>query len=108
MHKPVLTNFNIPADMRSRLDEACMASGRTRTSVLIELIEGYIQDDQLKNSQPKGRYRRNDRPLRENRRIKSFKQFLADQLPGRQNDDLGRSQPVLSRAFRSRSDQQGG
>jgi len=37
-----LTNFNVPVLLRQRFDAICHASGRTRTSVLVELMSGYI------------------------------------------------------------------
>ncbi len=37
-----LTNFNVPITTRTRFDQICELSGRTRTSVLIELMERHI------------------------------------------------------------------
>lgn len=37
-----LVNFNAPIDVRKRFDAICNANGRTRTSVLVELINNYI------------------------------------------------------------------
>ncbi len=37
-----LTNFNVQSDTRRRFDAICHASGRTRTSVLVELMTDYI------------------------------------------------------------------
>ncbi len=37
-----LTNFNAPDTVRQRFDAICHASGRTRTSVLVELMANYI------------------------------------------------------------------
>ena len=37
-----LINFNAPSPLRSRFDAICHASGRTRTSVLVELMADYI------------------------------------------------------------------
>lgn len=37
-----LTNFNAPDTVRQRFDAICQASGRTRTSVLVELMTDYI------------------------------------------------------------------
>ena len=37
-----LTNFNVPIDTRRRFDAICHASGRTRTSVLVELMTNYV------------------------------------------------------------------
>ena len=38
----ILTNFNVPSTTRSRFDQICQMSGRTRTSVLVELMEDYV------------------------------------------------------------------
>lgn len=38
----VLTNFHVPRDIRNRFDDVCRLIGRTRTSVLVELMDGYI------------------------------------------------------------------
>lgn len=40
--EPVLTNFNVPSTIRSKFDQICQISGRTRTSVLVELMEDYV------------------------------------------------------------------
>ena len=37
-----LINFNTPIDVRKRFDAICHASGRTRTSVLVELMTDYV------------------------------------------------------------------
>ena len=42
MEATSLTNFNVPIPLRSRFDAICHASGRTRTSVLVELMTDYI------------------------------------------------------------------
>jgi predicted transcriptional regulator len=41
MHKS-LTNFNAPDATRKRFDAICHAIGRTRTSVLVELMTDFI------------------------------------------------------------------
>lgn len=44
-----LINFNAPNSTRLRFDKVCHLTGRTRTSVLVELMNGYIlsQSDHL-------------------------------------------------------------
>lgn len=42
MEETILTNFNVPLCVRQRFDEVCHASGRTRTSVLVELMDDYV------------------------------------------------------------------
>ena len=39
-----LVNFNIPNNLKDRFDDVCRMSGRTRTSMLIELIASYVID----------------------------------------------------------------
>jgi hypothetical protein len=41
---PSLINFNVSATIRQRFDAICHASGRTRTSVLVELMTNYVLD----------------------------------------------------------------
>ena len=40
-----LINFNVPNEMRQRFDVVCHASGKTRTSVLIELMTHYVLNE---------------------------------------------------------------
>lgn len=43
MYKPAtLINFNAPDPIRVRFDKVCQLSGRTRTSVLVELMNTYV------------------------------------------------------------------
>ena len=42
MDETQLTNFNVPLPTRKRFDAICRASGRTRTSVLVELMTDHI------------------------------------------------------------------
>lgn len=42
MDETILTNFNVPFSIRQRFDDVCHASGRTRTSVLVELMDDYV------------------------------------------------------------------
>jgi hypothetical protein len=44
MKNHALTNFNVPIMTKDRFDRVCEISGRTRTSVLIELMERHIVD----------------------------------------------------------------
>lgn len=38
----ILTNFRAPIDLRNHFDQVCKLSRRTRSSVLIELMSGYV------------------------------------------------------------------
>ena len=48
-NKSVLVNFNVPNSTKHRFDKVCHMTGKTRTSVLVELMNGYIlsQSDHL-------------------------------------------------------------
>jgi hypothetical protein len=39
---PILTNFNVPTDLRNKFDDICHLDGKNRTQVLIELMSDYI------------------------------------------------------------------
>jgi hypothetical protein len=45
MELSTLTNFNVPITTRKRFDVICHASGRTRTSVLVELMTNYVLEE---------------------------------------------------------------
>lgn len=38
----ILTNFNVPPNTRLSFDRLCQMVGRSRTSVLVELMEDFI------------------------------------------------------------------
>lgn len=40
-----MINFNAPIAVRKRFDVICHASGRTRTSVLVELMANYVLEE---------------------------------------------------------------
>lgn len=103
MPNTTLTNFNVPVRTRNRFDEVCHASGRTRTSVLVELMEGFIlKQAQLLADRTK-RLQEVDHSIRENRRIMGFKEFIADQsakegstVSRRSNPNLDMPDPMFS------------
>ena len=79
MEHTTLTNFNAPVATRRRFDAICHASGRTRTSVLVDLMTSYVleQSEQLSN-----RYRqleRIDQLLEENSVLKGLRSPPGDQ-----------------------------
>jgi hypothetical protein len=56
MYKPAtLINFNAPDPIRVRFDKVCQLSGRTRTSVLVELMNAYVisKGNELKDENEK-------------------------------------------------------
>ena len=70
MEHITLTNFNAPVATRRRFDAICHASGRTRTSVLVDLMTDYVlqQSQQLFNRDRQ--LERIDRQLEENSALK--------------------------------------
>lgn len=40
-----LVNFNAPIVLRKRFDALCYANGRTRTSILLELMNNYVHEE---------------------------------------------------------------
>lgn len=40
----ILINFNVPTPVREQFDAICRVRGRTRTSVLLDLMNSYIFD----------------------------------------------------------------
>lgn len=74
-----LINFNVPEGIRHRFDEVCRASGRTRTSVLVELMESYVLTQGKVLADRHVEIRKVDQTLEEIRRIMGFKEFLAHQ-----------------------------
>lgn len=79
MTQTTLTNFNVPSRTRQRFDEVCHASGRTRTSVLVELMEQFILNQGPVLAERAKRFQEVDHSIRENRRIMGFKGIWADQ-----------------------------
>lgn len=79
MKEPTLTNFNAPVALRNRFDEVCRASGRTRTSVLVELMENYTLSQGKVLATRNAEIQQVDQVLEESRRMMSFKEFLSYQ-----------------------------
>ena len=69
----ILTNFNVPPETRSRFDEICRISGRTRTSVLVELMNQYVLSRTPLLIQQVEDLKGLDRVLRETRRVQGHK-----------------------------------
>lgn len=74
-----LTNFNVPISVRQRFDEVCRASGRTRTSVLVELMENFVLLQGKVLEERAKRLEQVDHSIRESRRIMGFREFLGEQ-----------------------------
>lgn len=74
-----LINFNVPESVRHRFDEVCRASGRTRTSVLVELMENYTLSQGKVLAVRNEEIEKVDQTLDKSRKMMRFKEFLADQ-----------------------------
>lgn len=95
MTNTTLTNFNVPLRTRKRFDEVCHASGRTRTSVLVELMEDFILKQGQVIAERTKRFQEVDHSLREDRRIMGFKEFIAEQAAKTGSTVSRRSKPDL-------------
>lgn len=71
-----LTNFNVPITTRNRFDAICHASGRTRTSVLVELMTNYILQEGKRIIAQQNEFHDLDQRLRESRGLKDPKQQM--------------------------------
>lgn len=85
-----LINFNVPHGIRHRFDEVCRASGRTRTSVLVELMESYVLTQGKVLADRHTENRKVDQTLSEIRQLMGFKEFLAHQA---RKDEIARQTP---------------
>lgn len=81
MKNQSLTNFNVPIGTRTRFDEVCELTGRTRTSVLVELMERHIIEQGKVLESRNRQIEKVDDTLRKSRRIMSFKEFLRSNHP---------------------------
>ena len=81
MKNQSLTNFNVPITTRTRFDQICELTGRTRTSVLVELMERHIIEQGKVLESRNRQIEKVDDTLRKSRRIMSFKEFLRSNYP---------------------------
>jgi hypothetical protein len=66
MYKPAtLINFNAPDPIRVRFDKVCQLSGRTRTSVLVELMTTYVTTKGAELIKENERYQQIDQAIRQ-------------------------------------------
>ncbi len=79
METTSLTNFNVPLPVRSRFDAICHASGRTRTSVLVELMTDYILHQSQMLATRNQRFQLVDEFLGENTVSKGDRSFPSNQ-----------------------------
>ncbi len=99
-----LTNFNVPTTIRHRFDAVCHASGRTRTSVLVELMETFVlQQGKVLAEKAKG-LEEVDHAIRESRQIMGFKAFMAEHSAKELNGVQRRSKSEFDLPYPIRSD----
>ena len=91
-----LTNFNVPIGTRERFDRICELNGRTRTSVLIELMEPYIVKQREVIETRNREIKKIDETLRKTRRLMSFKEFLGSRHREHSNGVLESLNPGIS------------
>lgn len=85
MDTSYLTNFKAPIDTRNRFDAICQASGRTRTSVLVELMSDYILNQSQRLATRSHRLQLVDQMLRDNRVSNGDGLLPSSHLPLSQN-----------------------
>lgn len=91
MHTTSLTNFNAPIPLRSRFDAICHASGRTRTSVLVELMTDYILHQSQLLATRTHQFQMVDELLGENSVSKGDRSFPSNQTLASRNIPQSRS-----------------
>ena len=91
MHTTSLTNFNTPIPLRSRFDAICHASGRTRTSVLVELMTDYILHQSQLLATRTHQFQMVDELLGENSVSKGDRSFPSNQTLASRNATQTRS-----------------
>lgn len=72
MDETQLTNFNVPLPTRKRFDAICRASGRTRTSVLVELMTDYILKEGRRLTDQQSELEQIDAAIGKSRSVKRF------------------------------------
>lgn len=72
MANTTLTNFNVPFGTRKRFDEVCRASGRTRTSVLVELMTYHILKEGRRLTDQQSELEQIDAAIGKSRSVKRF------------------------------------
>ena len=72
MDETQLTNFNVPLPTRKRFDAVCRASGRTRTSVLVELMTNHILKEGRRLTDQQSELEQIDAAIGKSRSVKRF------------------------------------
>lgn len=80
----ILVNFNAPEITKRRFDEICQATGKTRTAVLVELMEQYILSQGAALVSRSEEFRVIDDALAEIRKVIAHRKSLYDPAGGEQ------------------------
>ena len=72
MDETQLTNCNVPLPTRKRFDAICRASGRTRTSVLVELMTDHILKEGRRLTDQQSELEQIDAAIGKSRSVKRF------------------------------------
>ena len=86
-----LTNFNVTLRTRDRFDAICHASGRTRTSVLVELMTDYILHQSQLLATRNLQFQMVDELLGENTVSKGERSYSSNQTLSNRNTSQSRS-----------------
>ena len=102
-----LINFNIPNNLKRKFDSICSTIGKTRTAVIIELMDGYItrQTRLLVESSEGSTNVVSTVP--EKRRLMTFIEFLRVRPDQRRTGVQNQYKSVLSTDFPAGSDRRG-
>ena len=103
-----LTNFNAPVTVLQRFDAICHASGRTRTSVLVELMTDYILHQSQHLATRNHKFQMVDELLGENSVSKGERSFPSNQTLASRNTTQTRSNREFNLPDFLVSDGQGG
>jgi hypothetical protein len=103
METTLLTNFNVPIPLRSRFDAICEAIGRSRTSVLVELMSDYIVHQSQHLAARNHQFKKIDELLGENTVLMGDRSFSRSKprpsrysVQTRSNQDLELPGPMFS------------
>jgi len=99
----ILMNFNVSSSIKERFDVICHVNGKTRTSVLVELMTNYVLDEGKRLIERQKEFGHFDRSFQDSNDLKGYRN-QADADPhltrsARQTwgeDDLGLPSPMLS------------
>ena len=88
-----LTNFQVPQKIRDRFDRVCKLSGRSRSSVLIELMEDYTVRQTRILLQKSRRIQEADQNIRKSSKLMGYKAFVEQRERELQERSRNASEP---------------